>query len=287
MTERALGRNETLSLRNSGELSLFFVGSGSAFASTLYQNNIVVIKGEDHLMVDAGTKASMALRSYGLPITAIDNFFITHSHADHIGGLEEVMLMGRYVKRQRPRIIITPRYEKLLWGESLKGGGAYNESHGGKPLGFSDLWEVVRPSPVRKGQRDLHEIQFGSINVKFFRTNHFPEQAESWSRAAWSTGLILDDSVLFTGDTKFDPEMVDWICSNWEIQTIFHDAQLFTGGIHASVEELAGLPDPCRSRMYLMHYGDGWHQREEEIRTRGFLGFAKQGHFYSAESRTS
>ena len=93
-----------LTLTNKGELCLFFVGVGSAFSKAHYQTNLLIIKGDDHLMVDCGTKAPQALFELGVPVTSVKNWLITHSHADHIGGLEEVMLMGRYVTREKPTI---------------------------------------------------------------------------------------------------------------------------------------------------------------------------------------
>ena len=45
----------------------------------------------------------------------IENFFVSHSHADHIGCLEQVALMNHYVKQRRPNLIITDEYKKKLW----------------------------------------------------------------------------------------------------------------------------------------------------------------------------
>ena len=80
-----------LQLTNDGTLTLFFIGIGSAFTKAYYQTNLLIIKGEDHLMIDCGTKTPQALHELGVNIWDIRNFFITHSHADHIGGLEEVI----------------------------------------------------------------------------------------------------------------------------------------------------------------------------------------------------
>ena len=108
-------------LTNDGELSLFFIGVGSAFSKNLNQTNALIVKGDDHLLIDCGTRCSQSLHEYGIPITGVQNFLITHSHADHIGGLEEVHLHGRYVQNKKPNMVIAPEYEQLLWSQSFEG----------------------------------------------------------------------------------------------------------------------------------------------------------------------
>ncbi len=269
-----------LELTNEGTLSLFFLGSGSAFAKQLNQNNVLVIKGNRHVMIDCGTKAPMALSRLGLSLAEIDTFLITHSHADHIGGLEEAMLLGRYVAGNKQRMIITAEYQEILWHQSLRGGAEYNEVNNGKGLGFEDFWETLRPRPLAEFARDTREIQIGDINLKIVRTNHFPEQSQTWEQSNYCVGVIIDDRVLFTGDTKYDPEFLETYDRKFKFERIFHDAQFRTGGIHASVEELKHLPKPIKRRMLLMHYPDSWREHTDEVRAAGFRGFAKQGYFY-------
>ncbi|MFW5684836.1 MAG: MBL fold metallo-hydrolase [Spirochaetota bacterium] len=274
-------RANALPLTNNGSLSLFAVGTGSAFSKKLYQNNYLVVKGDDHLMIDCGTRTPEALAALGRPVTQIENWLITHSHADHIGGLEEVMLMGRYVARRKPRVIITAEYENVLWNHSLKGGSEYNESHEGAGLQFSDFWEIQRPEWLDGYPRETVHTTVGSIDVKAVRTKHFPEQARSWAESAYSVGLILDDRVFFTGDTRFDPELLESYDRLFNFEVIFHDVQFFTGGIHASLDELSMLPESMRKRMILMHYPDSFEEHRKRVKDEGFLGFVRQGAFHT------
>src|SRR5208337_895446 len=93
-------KKNSLTLTNSGKLSLFFIGVGSAFTKRLFQTNLLIVKGDDHILVDCGTKCSQALFGLGVNLSDIGTFLITHSHADHIGGLEESALMGRYLTKK-------------------------------------------------------------------------------------------------------------------------------------------------------------------------------------------
>ena len=267
-----------MKLTTKGELSLYFIGTGSAFAKTLNQNNLIIAKGDDHLLIDCGTKCSQALHNVGMPLPSIRNYLITHSHADHIGGLEEAQLLGRYVTQQKPTMIINTAYEKILWEQSLKGGSQKSEA---RELTFSDLWSVIRPKKLKGYPRETWEANIGSINVKMPRTMHFPDNARSWKDGAWSCAVIINDKVLFTSDTRFDPDLLESMDKKFDFEIIFHDCQLFTGGVHASIDELTTLPASLKSKIILMHYGDSWQNFRSQARKAGFHSWAKEGHTYS------
>ncbi len=267
-----------VTLTTEKDLRLYFVGCGSAFAKTLNQNNLLISKGEDHLLVDCGNRCPQALHDAGVPITRIRNYLITHSHADHIGGLEEAQLTGRYVARQKPNMVITAAYEKILWQQSLRGGSELSE---GKPLRFRDLWNIIRPVRLKGYPRETFAANVGGISVKMPRTLHFPDSATSWRDCAWSCAVIIDDRVLFTSDTRFDPDLIESFDARFDFEVIFHDCQLFTAGVHASIDELCTLPERLRRKIILMHYGDNWQDYRQQAKRAGFRGWAKEGHIYT------
>ena len=151
----------------------FFVGTGSAFTKKLFQTNFLIIKGNDHILIDCGTKLPQALYELGLSVSDIKNYLITHSHADHIGGLEEVMLSGKYISKSRPSIIITKTYKHLLWDLSLRGGCGFNQDEFGKQLCFEDFWDVHYPKRINIFSRDSYEADSGSINIKNIQNNAY------------------------------------------------------------------------------------------------------------------
>jgi len=270
-----------LPLKNDGQLSLFFTGVGSAFSKRHYQTNLIIIKGNDHLMVDCGTKTPQALFDLGISVLDINNYFVTHSHADHVGGLEEVMLLNRYVKGRKPNIIITETYQHLLWDMSLRGGTAFNEDHEGRNLTFGDMWSINRPQWLANYPRETFETDLGGLNIKIFRTNHTPGESPTWQTAFWSTGVILDNRVMFTSDTKFDRDLLEKYAVQFDLEMIFHDCQFMPpGGVHASIEELKTLDPKIKKKMVLVHYGDNWEEKESLVEKYGFHSLAKQWQFY-------
>ena len=278
------GGKASLPLGNKGDLDISFIGAGSAFSKKYFQNNILVVKGEVHVLVDCGSRAPEALAALGLSVTDIGTYLVTHTHADHIGGLEEVMLLNRYAAHKRPRIIVTDKLKKILWDMSLRGGASYNEVKNGAPLVFEDYFEQVPPRRVPRTSREYSVVQEGEVDtgleIGLFRTKHVPDAALTWEDSFPSYGLLLDRRVLFTSDTRFDPELVLDMDRQYGLETIFHDCQFFKGGVHASLEELATLPASIKAKTWLMHYGDGIEEQRDKAAKLGFAGFASERHTY-------
>jgi ribonuclease BN (tRNA processing enzyme) len=280
---RAIGPYEParpLPLTSAGSLDLTFIGSGGAFSKKFFQNNLLVAKGEDHLLVDCGSRAPEALSLLGLSVAQVQNYLITHTHADHIGGLEEVMLVNRYFAKRKTRMVVTDELRDALWDMSLRGGASFNERSGRRYLEFSDFWDQVRPARVRGADRELCEARVGGIEVRLFRTMHIPDSSADWKSSFASYGLILDRRVLFTSDTRYDPRMIEELDAEYGFEAIFHDCQSFTGGVHASLDELSGLPPGIRARTRLMHYGDKIEEQLPRIAELGFAGIAEQWRTY-------
>jgi Metal-dependent hydrolases of the beta-lactamase superfamily III len=266
-----------------GDLSFFFVGTGSAFSKKNFQTNVLIIKGNDHILIDCGTLCPYALSLYNASITSVKNVFITHSHADHIGGLEEMALMGRYVSKTKPRMVISDYYKKILWEQSLKGGCSYGEYSDGSYMQFEDYFEQIKPKLLGNVPRPQYEVNIGSINLKMFRTKHIPDGACSWKKSFFSEGILVDDRILFPSDTRFDRELLDWMCGTYPVEYIFHDCQFYTGGVHASYDELKTLPEDMKQKMYLCHYGDNY-EKFDAVKD-GFAGFTRRAVYYDFEQR--
>lgn len=158
---------------------------------------------------------------------------------------------------------------------SLSGGMEWNETNkDGKPLTFSDYFEIINPKVISESPRLTLGVDFRDLHIEMFRTLHIPDNAETLAEAFMTFGIFVDNRVLFTADTKFDRELIDLYADKSEL--IFHDASFNPNPVHASIQELRKLPEKVREKMYLMHYGDDWEKQDVS----GFAGLARQGYRY-------
>ncbi|MEW5876110.1 MAG: MBL fold metallo-hydrolase [Candidatus Zixiibacteriota bacterium] len=287
------------------QLRLIALGVGGAFSARMFQSNFIIVKGQTTLFVDFGSKTTLKLAEFGLSAHAVKHLLVTHSHADHIGSLEELALKRRYEApfiempkgkdesmpdyfaritkarnegRFRPVLHIPPHYEKMLWDWSLRGGLAFSEiTNVQDPKGemlLSHYFDVAHPRHLPNEGVDSWEIVVEGANpadtlrVQTFLANHIPDTAKTVDESLYTTGFIIDGRVLVSGDTKFDEQMVNRFGDRCEV--IFHDCQHFPGGVHAAYQQLKNLPEAIRKKMILYHLSDG--MLDIDVAKDGFLG---------------
>ena len=146
---------------------------------------------------------------------------------------------------------------------------------------MEDFFDLVTPKKLSGYPRPTYETNVGSINLKIFRTKHLPDTAKTWDEFIWSTGILVDDKVMFPSDTMYDPELLIDYDKLFNLEAIFHDTQFFTGGVHSSLEELKNLPADIKAKTLLVHYGDTYMNYKEKIKEYGFADFVEQWHFYN------
>ncbi|HMB01586.1 MAG TPA: MBL fold metallo-hydrolase, partial [Spirochaetota bacterium] len=171
-------------------------------------------------------------------------------------------------------------YKDILWNQSLRGGAGHSEYKNGHELRLADFWNIKHPQRLKKFFRHTWEFNLEGINIKIMRTKHIPDNVSSWRESMWSCGVIINNRVFFTSDTRYDPELILEYDKFFNFEIIFHDCQFFTGGVHASLEEIKDLPAAVKKKTLLMHYGDNFQQYNSKIKKYGFKGFALQNHKY-------
>lgn len=232
------------------------IGTGSAFAKTYYNNNALVTYGGYTLLIDFGITAPLAMYRMNVPLDRIDGVFVTHLHADHIGGFEELMLRMKFDYNKKPALFMEESLIPAFWDHSLRAGLEYGA--GGRQT-LSDFVHIV---PLKVGKS--HDIIPG-FRLDIWPTRHFPDMP--------SFSAIINDRLFYSGDTVFDPELIRFALERG-CDYLLHECQLGGQGLfHATLAELLTLPEDVQQKMWLMHYGD---DMEAYVGKTGRMSFLRQ-----------
>lgn len=243
-------------------MKLQMLGTGSAFAKAYYNNNALLESGGQTLLIDCGITAPRALHELGISFDEIDAVLITHIHADHVGGLEELAFQRKFIYRSKPILYVEKSLIEPLWENSLKGG---LEQEGGHAL--EDYFDV---RPLTEG---LPAELLPGLTAELIRTPHIPNKA--------SFSILFNDTFFYTADMVFDGELLNRLVRDRGVRGIFHDCQLHPPGIvHADLAKLLTLPEELQQIIYLMHYGD---DQPAFVGRTGWMRFVEQHKIYSIE----
>lgn len=242
------------------ETKILMLGTGGAFAVKYNNNNALITHGSFTLLVDCGVTAIRALHQLDFPLDRIDAVFVTHQHADHVGGLEEFafQMNGRYKKK--PRLIVPAALQESLWEHTLKGG--LENPHSGL-TGLSDYFEVTAIAenmPVQLAE---------GFTIRILPTVHVVGKP--------SFALLINETIYYSSDCTFDRERLIGLHEQG-VSHILHECQLAgTPTVHTSLEQLLSLPEEVQQKIQLMHYGDDMEAYEGKT---GRMTFIKQHQTY-------
>lgn len=245
-------------------MKLQFLGSGSAFTLNNYQSNMLLTNGNDKLLIDCGSDIRFSLREAGYSYKDITEVYISHLHADHIGGLEYLGFTRRFDPScQKPSLYMSRDIAGDLWARSLSGG---MRSLQGEVADIDRFFELHRVG--KNGTFDWSGTDF-----RIVQTVHIMDGfaiIPSYGLMFVADGL----KVFISTDAQFCPAQIKDMYKMSDV--IFHDCETspYASGVHAHYNELKTLCPEIKNKMLLYHYQDGALPKEEED---GFLGFVRKG----------
>jgi ribonuclease BN (tRNA processing enzyme) len=185
------------------------------------------------MMREASVRSGAAI-----DVGGVDAVALTHVHADHVSGVEDLGFFSHFALRRRARIAAHPEVVRRLWDGHLAAGMERLAAPDGAPVEktFHDYFELVTLDEARS-------IRIGPFEIECRRTRHHVPTTALRVRAAGR-------AVGFSADTSYDPGLVAWLA---EADLVVHEAGL---GIHTPLERLAELPAETRARMRLAHFPD-------------------------------
>jgi ribonuclease BN (tRNA processing enzyme) len=292
-------------------MKITVIGCGNAFSSDNFNQSFLVEEDGRKMLIDCGYQVPVALQVNRVDYREINDIYISHLHADHVGGLEYFAFQKYdWAKKPRmappsaPRIIGNEDLLHNLWEKSLRGGLESME-------GFvSTMDTFFHTLPIEPNQ----PFEWQGWTVSLIQQIHIM----SGSVIMPSFGIIFErvghQTVYFVTDSQHcSPRQIEDFYNKSDI--IFQDAEFvgidmsapesadhgrfkFGSGVHASYAQLAGYPsansiklgDDIRAKMWLSHYQDfvprgkdmygnsvDW---DEEIKKDGFAGRVRVGQVF-------
>lgn len=227
---------------------LKFIGSGSAFNTKLGNNSAYYKEGNQLFLIDCGSNIFHRIKESSL-LEGVENIhvLVTHTHADHIGSLADLILYTYYSHGEMMKVKI-----------NIYSIGATKIKEILKLMGVTESYYNYIPT-LQTVETRLKQFSDLSI-VDFYRNKHVDE--------IFSFGYKLkinNKSVYYSGDTShLSKDIVDVINSN-KIDYAYIDTCKadYEGNVHLSLRKLTELIQPeARNRVHCMHLDEGFDRKE-------------------------
>lgn len=252
-------------------MKLTFLGSGSAFTvgTGNYQSNMLLeAPNGERMLIDCGSDARHSLYEQGMTYKDIHSVYVSHLHADHVGGLEWLAFTTKFdpfckkICLYANELLVEP-----LWNHVLSGGlccltdscPSLSTFFEIKPIpsnGFF-IWNKVKCEIIQT----IHTVCGRTVTPSF--------------------GLLLnvEGCVIFiTTDTQLAPNQIYHFYNKADL--IFQDCETsqHKSGVHAHYQELVHLEGRIKEKMWLYHYAPG---ALPDAQKDGFRGFVQKGQSFN------
>ena len=252
-------------------MQLLFLGSGSAHtvgADNFHSNMMLIADSGRRLLIDCGSDVRWSLAKQGLSHLDVTDIYISHLHADHIGGLEYVGFQTKFDPRcERPRLFVEESLAAPLWNRALRGGMGVISGTETELDTFFDVRIVTANKPFEWEGARLEPVP--AVHVSSPRAT------------VYSYGLLIERNghrTFLTTDTQFTPGRLAAFYGGADL--IFHDCE--TGpartGIHSHYDDLVQLPAAVRAKTWLYGHRPG---PLPDAAAAGFRGFVRAGQSFA------
>ena len=219
-------------------LRLLPLGVGNAFSAVSYSTCLALEAEGRWLLIDCPhpirkmMREASAAAGVALDVADVEAVALTHLHADHCSGLEDLAYYSKFLLQRRVALLAHADVSSRLWSGHLSAGMQYSRREpGGRDVeaGFADYF-------------DLHDLSYGqSLAIGPFvvsahpATHSVPTSAIFVEAAGRKFG--------YSSDTSYDPHLIDWLA---QADLIVHEAN---GEYpHTPYARLAALPEGLRRR---------------------------------------
>jgi len=269
-------------------ITIIPLGTGGAFSKAHGQSNFLIANGgainPTYLAWDFGNQWPAMMDDYckvagkGPWFTWLKDFYLSHNHADHNGGAEEIAFLAFFFPGiDRPHLHGNSIVLKDAWEKSWRGGleslswGQLPEEWKEKPI---DLSLYFQPNYVP----DNGSFSIQGNRYEPFQVEHVRNKFSSMPCYGTLITTLIGTRIMITSDTQFNPTSLHQMYEG--VDEIWHDCETgaIKSGVHAHFEDLCTLPDSIKSKMMLYHYNEN---NIPDWESNGFKGIAEVHKEYS------
>lgn len=251
-------------------MELKFIGTNAAFSlgpGHFHANALLESKNSQKMLIDCGSDARFSLTEMNYTYRDINALYVSHLHADHIGGIEWLVI-NAFFDPKCGKINLFGNIEVLneLWDNSLSGGLSRVNGDNTNLETFFNVTYIEG-----EGHFTWEGSDFQLVSEKHVTTDTSMMPCYG---LFFNTG---DKHVLFTADTQFNPAKLSGYFDKSDI--IFHDCETSPNktGVHATYEDLCTLDGNVKRKMWLYHYDSNHIPNALKD---GFCGFVQKGQIF-------
>lgn len=227
---------------------LKFIGSGSAFNTKLGNNSAYYKEGSQMLLIDCGSNVFQRIKENNL-LDGIDHIHvaITHTHADHVGSLADLILYTYYSHGEFAKPKVTVYFSEGVEVNKLL------------DVNGCELNKTYYSKHIEEGSM-LHI--FNNVSVSFDKIKHV-EEIPCYGMELKING----DYIFYSSDTnEIDDITLELIEEDvWNYFYIDTCKADYEGNVHLSLRKLNELiPEFYREKVWCMHLDEGFVREEAE-----------------------
>ncbi|MFY0518640.1 MBL fold metallo-hydrolase [Lysinibacillus sp. UGB7] len=222
---------------------LKFIGSGSAFNTKLGNNSAYYKVANQMLLIDCGSNIFHRIKENQI-LEGIEHIhvLVTHTHADHVGSLADLIFYTYYLHGEFATSKVTVYYvHDVKMEELLIINGVMPQTH-----------------CLTKQLHADTQYTLPFCKVRFEKSSHVEELP------CYSIELHINNSVIYyTGDTNSLKSSL----TNEHYDYVFVDTCQadYEGNVHLSLRKLSELVDPnFRAKFWCMHLDEGFDRQEAQ-----------------------
>lgn len=226
------------------------LGHGHALQPSAIGNSAYLLEyGTEKILLDCGSTVPEILPEFGINAASLTAIIITHLHADHCGGLENLLYSRRYINKTTPIPLIMGVRTWRDWKRSI-------DCIGTKLYSTDYVTQVELPDHTdNRENRPITQIQ-GDITIEALHANHGSE----WAHMNCYSFLITagPHRVVFSGDRVWRHEGDEPMHKAMaQADLVLHELNTnrLPSGVHTHVSDIPNPSEAVFERFRWHHHG--------------------------------